>query len=76
MDKRIINKEDINDDKTENDNKNTATVIIDFTNIMILKNMITFLLNCDLKNLIGQIQKNNTLKEEKFMCMIFFKILQ
>ena len=48
MDKRIINKEDINDDKTENDNKNTATVIIDFTNIMI-----TFLLNCDLKNLIG-----------------------
>ena len=53
MDKRIINKEDINDDKTENDNKNTATVIIDFSNIMILKNMITFLLNCDLKNLIG-----------------------
>ena len=53
MDKRIINKEDINDDKTENDNKNTATVITDFTNIMILKNMITFLLNCDLKNLIG-----------------------
>ena len=45
MDKRIINKEEINDDKTENDNKNNATVIIYFTNIMILKNMITFLLN-------------------------------
>ena len=45
MDIRIINKEEINDDKTENDNKNNATVIIYFTNIMILKNMITFLLN-------------------------------